>query len=126
MYRFIYAIDFYIIYYLKEMREIIKMIFFWSMFAFWLVVAIRLLIFYDEDKMRSIENELDEIYEEKNREEIEAYKTRIKFMEQWEMDLSKAYYKLLMRYYDILSFEICWKTVEEWEREDRKVSRKKK
>ena len=57
--------------------------------------------------MRSIENELDEIYEEKNREEIEAYKTRIKFMEQWEKDLSKAYYKLLMRYYDILSFEIC-------------------
>lgn len=76
--------------------------------------------------MRSIENELDEIHEEKNRGEIEAYKTRIKFMEQWEMDLSKAYYKLLMRYYDILSFEICWKTVEEWEREDRKVSRKKK
>ena len=59
--------------------------------------------------MRSIENELDEIYEEKNREKIEAYKTRIKFMEQWEMDLSRAYYKLLMRYYDILSFEICWK-----------------
>lgn len=108
------------------MWEIIKMMFFWGIFWFWLIIAIRLLFFFAEEKWRNIENEIDEICEKKHKEEIETYKRRIEFLEVWGEDRAKNYHKLLIRYYEVLSFEICWKSVEQWEREDKKVSRKKK
>lgn len=108
------------------MWEIIKMIFFRIMFIFWLVCAIVLLISRIEEWKSKLELELDEIEKRKNKEQKESYERTIKFLYEYSGEQAQKYYKLLMRYYDILSFEICWKTVEEWEREDRKVSRKKK
>lgn len=96
------------------------------MFIFWLVCAIVLLISRIEEWKSKLELELVEIEKRKNKEQKESYERTIKFLYEYSGEQAQKYYELLMRYYDILSFEICWKTVEEWEREDRKVYRKKK
>lgn len=121
MYRFIYAIDFYIIYYLKEMREIIKMIFFRGMFGFGLSVAIALLYLWIEGKIWDKIFEVDEIKEKNHKDEIKALESRNRFLEEYWSERMRRYYELSIEYYDMLNFKICWKSVSEWKEDDKKV-----
>lgn len=94
------------------MREIIKMIFFRSTFGFWLVIAIRLLFFYVEDKWSNIQSELNENKE--HEKEIMALKKRCEFLEAYWAKRMHWFYNLSEKYDEILEFQIYWKSVEEW------------
>lgn len=74
--------------------------------------------------MRNVQKDIDEIYEKKHlsyEKEIMALKKRCEFLEEYWAKRMHWFYDLSKKYDEILSFEICWKTVEEWKEDDKKV-----
>lgn len=64
--------------------------------------------------MRNIQKDREEIYEKKHEKEIRALERKCEFLEEYWAKRMNLYYKLSERYYDILEFQIYWKSVEEW------------
>ena len=64
--------------------------------------------------MRNIQKDMDEIYEKKYKEKEKRYELRIKMMEKMCEERMNDWYNIRIKYYDLLEFQICWKSVEEW------------
>lgn len=105
------------------MWEIIKMIFFWGMFLFGIFMALLLLYWRIEERIANLELERNSIGEKKYKDEIESLKSRNRFLEWYWSERMRKYYELSIKYYDILSLELFWKSVAERRKEDQKVSR---
>lgn len=103
------------------MREAIKMIFFRSVFLFWLISLIYVIKRYIEIKMQNVQKDIDEIYEKKYKEKEKWYELRIKMMEKMCEERMNDWYNIRIKYYDLLEFEICWKSVEERMKDKDKV-----
>lgn len=108
------------------MREFIKMLFFRGVFLFWLVCLILFIINLIEERITSLQSNLENIEIKKLKEQKQGLEFRIGYMEKYATELTKNYHDLLNRYYELMSSQICWKTVEQRLREDKIVSRKKK
>lgn len=109
------------------MWEFIKMWFFRIIFLRGIISLIGMLILWIDTKVDiALQSDLEEIEKKKLDDQKKWLEIRLKCMEDYTTRLSENYYKLLMRYYDIMDSKICWKTVEQRLREDKKVSRKSK
>lgn len=89
-------------------------------------MAIRLLIWKLDNMVADFELEQQENAEKKFEKEREFFEKKINFLEEYWSGRMRRYYELSNMYYKILSQQICWKSVEEWMKEDKKVVYSKK
>ena len=108
------------------MREIIKMVFFRTVFLFGLACLVAIVCVWVDSKVSSLQWDLEDIEKKKLEEQKKWLEFRIKWIEDYTSRLSEKYYDLLNKYYNIMDCEICWKTVEQRLIEDKEVSKKKK